>query len=814
MSHLRITTRRLAQAPSFTLLAVLTLALALGANAAIFSIVDAVLLRPLPYSESERLIEVGHAAPGLDLPRLDMAGRLYVHYRQFAESFEDIGLYTSEPVSISDLEQPVQLRAGLITPSILSILEVSPARGRAFTEEEGAPGGAGVILVSHRFWQQYLGGSPDVLGRRLTVDGLSREIVGVMAPGFAFPDADLDLWLPDVVDPETAVLGSFGRQGIARLKDGAGLDLAHTDLMRFVGDLENVFPEDQAATVLAQADMTVKLRPLHEAVVGDVGSVLWLLLGTVGFVLLLAAMNVANLFLARAEGRRREIAIRSALGAGRSSLMSAALAEGLLLSSAAGVLGLGLGFLVQRLLLQLAPELLPRLSEVTMDWRTAMVVAVLSVSSGLLFVLIPVARQRPGAMVMQLKDGGRSGLGRERHRTRRALVAAQMAIAMMLLVGAGLMARSYQRLSRVEPGFRVDNAVSFRLSLPENKAEHDTDIDRFYSHLLERLAALPGVESAASSDAVPLTGRRSKSGHRTKDNVDRGQAEVPTVFVTQQISPDYFTAMGIPLVEGRPLERADFDRSSHAVVVSRALAQREWPGQSAVGKRIFPGTPRDGERWFEVVGVAGDVRNEGLEEPPSLVVYYPWLSNMEDLWLPRAQTVVLRTSMADPKSLMDAARQVVWSLDGDLPLAEVATLQELVDQDRSRHGFAALLILIAAGLALTLGAIGTYGVISYLVSQRTGEIGVRMALGARRRDVLGLVLREGLILAGTGCVIGLTAAAALSRFLEASLYEIDPLDPVTFSVVPLVLFTVATIAGLVPARRAAGTDPMPALRHD
>ena len=814
MSHLRITLRRLAQTPSFTLLAVLTLALALGANAAIFSIVDAVLLRPLPYSESDRLIEVGHAAPGLDLPRLDMANRLYVHYREFAESFEGIGLYTTSSVSISGLEQPVQLRAGLITPSILSVLRVSPAQGRAFTEDEGAPGWAEVAIVSHRFWQQNLGAGSDVLGYSLTVDGAPRQIVGVMAPGFAFPEADLDIWLPDVVDPETAILGSFGRQGIARLKDDSDLDRAHADLMRFVGDLENVFSEDQASTVLAQAGMTVKLRPLHEAVVGDVGSVLWLLLGTVGFVLLLAALNVANLFLARSEGRRRETAIRTALGAGRNSLVSAALTEGLLLSSAAGLLGLGLGALALRVLLGLAPELLPRMGEVAIDGRTAAVVALLSVLSGLVFGWIPVLRQNPGGMVMQLKDGGRSGLGRERHRTRRVLVAAQMAIALMLLVGAGLMARSYQRLSQVEPGFQPEKAVSFRLSLPESKAEHDTDIDRFYHQLLERLAALPGVESVASSSFVPLSGRRSKSGHRMKEEVDRGEGSIPTVFVSQQISPGYFATMGIPILQGRALERADFDRRSNAVVISRALAERHWPNRSPLGQRLFPGTPETDDLWFEVVGVAGDVRNEGLEEPPSLVVYYPWLSKMEDLWLPHQQTVVLRMSMDDPKESMHAVRQAVWSLDGDLPLAEVATLDELVDRDRSRHAFAALLILIAAGLAMTLGAIGTYGVISYLVTQRTGEIGVRMALGARRQDVLGLVLREGLILAGVGCVVGLVGAAALSRFLEASLYEIDPLDPVTFSVVPLVLFVVAAIAGLIPARRAASTDPMVALRHD
>ncbi len=814
MSHLRVTVRRLAQTPSFTLLAVLTLALALGANAAIFSIVDAVLLRPLPYSESDRLIEVGHAAPGLDLPQLDMANRLYVHYREFAESFEDLGLYITNGVSISGLEQPVQLRAALITPSILSVLRVSPAKGRAFAEEEGAPGGAEVAIVSHRFWQQSLGAEADVLGRPLTVDGVQRQIVGVMAPGFAFPEADLDIWLPDVVDPETAALGSFGRQGIARLKEGVDLDRAHADLMRFVGDLENVFPEDQASAVLAQAGMTVKLRPMHEAVVGDVGSVLWLLLGTVGFVLLLAALNVANLFLARAEGRRRETAIRTALGAGRRSLVSAALAEGLLLSAAAGVVGLGLGFLVLQLLLQLAPELLPRMSEVAIDGRTAVAVAVLSGLSGLVFGSIPALRQRPGALVMQLKDGGRSGLGRERHRTRRILVAGQMAIALMLLVGAGLMARSYQRLSEVQPGFQAEKTVSFRLSLPEGKAEHDSDIDRFYGQLLERLAALPGVESAASSNFVPLTHRHSKSGHRMKEEVDRGEGGIPTVFVAQQISPEYFTTMGIPIIQGRALERADSDRRNNAVVVSRALAQRHWPGQNPLGQRLFPGTPETDDHWFEVVGVAGDVRSEGLEEPPSLVVYYPFLNKMEDLWLFRHQTVVLRTNLADAKSLMDAVRQVVWALDGDLPLAEVATLQELVDRDRSRHAFAALLILIAAGLALTLGAIGTYGVISYLVTQRTGEIGVRMALGARRRDVLRLILREGLILAGVGCVIGLIGAAALSRFLEASLYEIDPLDPVTFTLVPLVLFAVATVAGLIPARRAAGTDPMVALRHD
>lgn len=811
---LRHAVRKLAQKPSVTLLAVLTLAIGLGANAAIFAVVDAVLLRPLPYTQAERLVDIGHAAPGLELLAMNMSPRLYVHYREHAGSLAELALYDSGRAAISGLERPVEVGGAFVTPSLFPLLGASPARGRTFTEAEGMPGAPPVALLSHALWQRQLGGDPGIVGRSLEIDGELHEVVGVMQPDFAFPEDDTDVWLPLEVDPVTAPLGEFGAGGVGRLAPGVAIETAQAELERFAGDLPTHLPDEEAAPVLDRAGFTVEVRPLREAVVGDLGPVLWVLLATVGFVLLLACFNVANLFLARAEERQRETAIRVALGAGRGTLVSAALAEGLLLSITAGGLGLLLAAVSLRPLLAMAPQGLPRAGAIAVDLRTVAAVTVLAVVSGIVFGLIPALRGRFRELGPVLKEGGRSRTaGRAQHRARRVLVVAQMAIALVLLVGAGLMARSFQRLSAVDPGFQVDRALTFRLSLPESRAADPAAAARFYDDLLSRLAALPGVEAVGSTTIAPLTGRGSGSGHRLADRVREGEMEVPIVFSVQLVSPEYFAAMGIPLVAGRALERADFENASGKVVVNRALAERHWPGESAIGKRVFPGTPEEGQEWLEIVGVVGDVRHQTLTDEPPTTIYYPWVTPMEEFFVPRSQTVVVRTA-GSPQALADAVQQTVWSLDPDLPLAEVRTLDELVRRARSRLAFTAVMLLLAAGVAVALGLVGTYAVISFLVAQRTSEIGVRKALGAQQRDVLGLVLRDGLLMAGAGTLLGLGAAFALSRGLESVLYDVEPYDPLTYAVVPVVLLAVAILACLVPARRASRIDPAVALRNE
>ena len=813
MQHLRFAARKLLRSPSFAILAVLTLAIALGANAAIFSIVDAVLLQPLPYQNPDRLVYVGHTAPGLDLPQLPIAPKLYVQYRENAESFEEIGMYDVTMSSVTGLDRPQRVLGAQLTPSMFPILGVSPAQGRPFTEAEGAPDGEAVMLVSDGFWRRVLGADPEVLGRTLEIDGVSRQIVGVMSPSFDFPISEAEVWLPLVVDPGTAPLTSFGVSAVGLLREDTTMDQASADLRRFANHLEATFPDEPANKLLQQAGFDVVLENYGESLVGDVGPVLWILSATVGFVLLLAAFNVANLFLARAESRQRETAVRSALGASPGSLATAALFEGWVLSIAAGGLGLVLAYFGIGLLQRFGPEDVPRMHEVGIDLRVVAFAALLSVLCGAAFALIPIFRSRIHDLAERLKDGGRSAsAGRQSHRTRRLLVAAQMGIAIVLLIGAGLMGRTYLEVIQVEPGFDTENAFIFSLFVPESRVE-DERVASVFEVLLQTIEAVPGVRSAASMTTVPLTQSNSASGHRIEDHPQEN--DMPLVFGVNNVSPGSFETLGIPLLEGRGIEADDWRQRKPVVVVSRSLAEHYWPNDSALGKRIFPGTPseEDGTDWYEIVGVVGSVRVENLTDEPQETVYYAWKTPIDEQPTPRGQAIVVRTDVR-PEAVTEAVRQAVWSLDPDLPVAQIQTLDEIVSNARASTAFTALMLLIAASVAVVLGAVGTYGVIAYLVAQRTGELGVRLALGASRSNILGLVLKEGLLLSVGGAAVGMVAAFFLVLGLDSVLYEVSPRDPLTFVSVPVLLLSVAVIACLVPARRASKTDPVVALRHE
>lgn len=813
IQHLKYAFRKLLRSPSFTVLGILTLAVALGANAAIFSIVDSVLLQPLPYENADRLIYVGHTAPGLDLPRLPISPKLYVHYREHAESFAEIAMYDGTLVSVTGLDRPLQVIGAELTPSVFPVLGASPAQGRPFTEDEGLPNGEKVVIVGEGFWRRTLGADPDVLERTLEVNGVSRQIVGVMSPDFDFPFPEAEVWLPLEVDPATAELTSFGTSAIGRLADDVSLQQAETELRRFTANLTTLFPDEPATKIIQQAEFDIALEDFGDNLVGDVGPVLWILSATVGFVLLLAAFNVANLFLARAEQRQRETAVRSALGASPGTLAVTALFEGWVLSMAAGGLGLVLARFGIDLLKRFGPQDVPRLHEVGVDLRVVVFAGLLSVLCGGAFALIPIFRSRIRDLAIQLKDGGRSAsAGRQTHRTRRLLVAAQIAIAIVLLIGAGLMGRTYLQVMQVEPGFDIENAFTFRLFLPATRVEQER-VAGVYEEILQTIEAVPGVRSAASMTAVPLSGNNSGSGHRIEDHPQEN--DLPIVFNVNTVSTGLFETLGVPVIEGRGIERDDWQLRKPSVLVSRALAEHYWPNQSPIGKRIFPGTPseEDGTDWYEIVGVAGNVQVESLTEEPEETVYYSWQMPLEEQDTPRGQAIVVRTELP-PQALTDAVRQAVWGVDPDLPVAEIRTLDEVVDSARSSTAFTALMLLIAASVALILGAVGTYGVIAYLVAQRTGEIGVRLALGASRGSILGLVLKEGVVLSLAGAAVGLLAAFFLVRGLDTVLYEVAPRDPLTFTAVPLLLVLVAMVACLVPARRASKTDPVVALRHE
>lgn len=813
MFRLRQALRKLVSTPGFTLLSIFTLAVGLGANAAIFAIVDAVLLSPLPYPESERLVVLGHSAPGLGMGELNQSDALYLHYRENATSFEDIAMVDDRAVALTGIDRPLRLEGAVVTPGALELLRVDPVRGRLFAEDEGRPAGPKSVILSEGLWRRQFSADPSILGRVLELDGVGREVVGVL-PDVDFPEPETELWIPLEIDPNATRLGAFGIAGVARLADGVSVEQSEAELERLSTPLTTVFPDEEAARFLESAGFDAHVTTLREDLVGDVRAALWILLGTVGFVLLIACANVANLFLVRTEMRQRETALRAALGASRGELAVAGLVESALLSLLAGVAGLGLAALGVRLLVRFGPQELPRLHEVGVDARVALFTLALSLVSGLLYGLIPALRSGVRELGTVLKEGGRSATaGRERHVLRHALVAGQVALALLLLVGAGLMVRSFDRLANVDPGFRADGrTLTFGVSLPETKYPDHDSVDRFYTRLIEDLSGLPGVERAAAGSSVPLSGNHSGSGHMVEDHpIEEGQP--PPVFRVENITPGYLEAAGLRLVTGRMFTEAEARDRAAVAVVSQGLAERFWPNESPLGRRLSSNVEEE-DGWYTIVGVVADVRSQGLDEDPLETVYYPLAPRVADLWGPaQRMDIVLRFSSESAAS-MGSVRQAVWALDADLPITHVRTLEELVENARARMAFTVMLLLVAAAVALVLGSVGTYGVVSYLVAQRRNEIGVRMAMGARAGQVAGMVLRQGLAIAAIGVGIGLVAAAVLSRSLSAILFEIDPLDPVTFAAVPVVLLLVVALATLGPATRAARVDPMVALREE
>lgn len=813
MTSSRLALRRLVRRPGFAVLTIATLAIGFAATATILAVADAVLVRPLPFPDAERIVGVEHAAPGLDLPRMNMAGALYVHYREHATSFEEIGLVDDGSAAVSGLDRPIQVPSAAVTPSVFRILGVDAVQGRTFTEEEGAPGGAAVVVVSESFWERVLGSDPQVVGRRLEVDGVDAEVVGVLSSDFSFPEAGTEIWVPEVIDPESERLGSFGRAGLALLASGVTPQTAAAELARFTSDLQATFPDDDASEVLSQAGFVATVPPLREVLTRDLAPTLWLLLGTAAFVLLLAVVNVANLFLARAEGQQRESAIRAALGAGPGSFVRGAMVEGWWIALPASGIGLAVARAVLPGLLDLAPGTLPSLRPAVVDVRIAVAMGLLGLVIGAGFGLVALARLRIRDLAVRLRDGGRTAsAGRGEQRLRKALVVTQVALASLLLLGAGLMIRSLEEVIRVEPGFETDGAASFRITLPETRAAGNAESVRFFERILERVRSAPGVRAAASTTTLPLSGRASASGYRLKDLVDRGENELPIVFDTAFVSPGYFEAMGIPLDRGRTFETADFADRRRSLVVDRTVAEKYWPGEDPIGRRIFPGTPEADEEWFEIVGVVGDVRIRSLTDDRFGTVYSPWTGPEDMDFNVASQSIVVRGE-GDPAALLDGVRRAVWEVDPSMPLAEILTLDELVRRARGQAAFVALLLAVAAAVALSLAAVGTYGVLAYLVARRRVEFGVRRALGAQRGDVVRLVLREGLVLAAVGGAIGWLAGAGGSRALVALLYRVQPLDPVVFAAVPMLLLAIAVLACALPARRAASVAPVEALRE-
>ena len=760
-----------------------------------------------------------HAAPGLvQLDELPMSDALYFLYAEESRTLDGVTVLRDGQASFTGPENPQRVQAATVTASFFDVMRTPPRIGRAFTPEEERPGAAPVVVLSDGLWRTRFGADPGVVGRVADLDGASVEIVGVMPPGFAFSRPETGLWRPIGLDRENVQLGAFGITGVARIADGSTLGQVQAELDAMLSNLVDVFPDEGAAPILANAGFRPLIERAREVVVGDIESTLWILLGAVGFLLLIACANVANLFLVRSEARHGEVAVRAALGESRARAAGSVLLESLVLGVAGGLAAcrsLPLAVLAVRLLVRFGPRGLPRLDEISMDGFVLLFGLAVSVAAGLLFGLLPALRASAVAASGHMTEGARGATGgRERQLARRGLVVVQIALALTLLVGSGLAVRSFQKLAAVDPGFDPVDVLTFGLALPQRDFDSPDSRLNFHRQVVDRLGALPGAVEAAAASTVPLGGEVSGSGHSIEGR-PLADGDVPPVFMTKRVSPGYFDALRIELVEGRVFDRLDGERDAPVVVVSRSVARAYWPGESAIGKGIRLGGPpgEEGEEWSRIVGVVDDVHEIALHEDPPEMAYYPLPGVIGGEGAP-ATTMRYVVRAPNAAALAGAVRETVRGLDPTLPIAEVETLETLVGRARAERAFAMVLLLIAAGLALLLGSVGVYGVVSWTVAQRRREIAIRMAVGAQVTDVRRLVLIEAGGLALAGAALGIASAVALTRRLQALLFETSPLDPTVFFAVSTLLIGVCLLASWLPARRAAGIDPMTALRAE
>ena len=811
LNELRFAIRGLTRTPGFTIVAVITLALGIGATTAVFTLVDSVLLRPLPYPQSERVLSIRHEGRGGE-DQLPMSTGLYLLYRDHARSIASIALLGNAVMNIAGDNDAERVTGASVSPSIHDVLLTVPAHGRRLLESDGEPGADPVVILSDAYWQSRFGGDPSVLNTTLLMSGVPRQIVGIMPRGFAYPDEEARFWIPLTVDPANAPLPAFGAEGIARMADGATLETVRADVAGIIGRLEELAPEAaQAVSFLREVRITGVVDTLKEVVVGNVSRVMWTLLGMVGFVLLIACANVANLLLVRAESRQRELAVRQALGANRAAIARPFLAESLTLGVAGGTLGVAVAALAVRTTTTLAPADLPRMSEVAIDPRVLAFTAVISLLAAFAFGMFPILRYGTGDLSGALKEGGVRGgtVGRERHRVRNTLVVAQVMLALMLLVGSGLMFRSFLALMAVDPGFEQEGILAVQLSVPPGEISDPAAVADFYRQVRERISAQSGVQSVGAGTSVPLSGQLAFVTHSIEDHPTGPDDLPPLAFVTNA-DVGYFETLGIPIVDGRSLTSTDGASQFRGVVVSRAYAQRWWPDASAIGRRIEfgPGGP------WEIVGIAENVRNRGLQEDPEEIVYLPTQIGPADApQSVRTREIMIRVA-SDPLAFLPIVRREVRELNARIPLSNPRTMRDMMRVAAAETSFTMAVLGSASVVALLLGLIGIYGVVSYIVTQRTRELGVRMALGAQRSYVRGLVVRQGLVLGGIGVAAGLALALAGSRLIESLLFGVSARDPLTYGAVAIALLAVAGLASWIPAQRAAGVDPAIALRHD
>ncbi|MGE5243002.1 MAG: ADOP family duplicated permease [Betaproteobacteria bacterium] len=816
---LRYAVRTLRRSPGFASVAVLTLALGIGANTAIFSVVNGVLLKPLPYPDPEQLVSVELSPLALNPSLRGMAPEDYFVFRDQSRTFQDIGLYAEtdadRDVNVTGFAEPERVHALDVTDGVLSTLGVPPLLGRIFSRADDSPGAPLTAIVTYGYWQRRFGADPAVIGKAIVVDGEAREIIGVLPRNFRFLDQqDLSLILPLQLDRNKTYLGDFSYFGIGRLSSGSTLADANADVARMLPIALDSFPVPPglSSDFLEKARLAPSLVPLKQDIVGDLGTVLWVLMGSIGLVLLIACANVANLLLVRTEGRQHELALRAALGASRRRVAVQLLRENAILGLLGGIFGLGLAYAALRVLVRFAPPGLPRISDIGIDPPVLLFALLLAIFASLLSGLIPVVKHA-GLRAGLAENGRTASQSRERHRAHDLLVALQVALALVLLICSGLMIRTFGILTRVDPGFAGPSELqTFRISIAHSDVPDAANVPRMEQEIVDKLAAIPGVPSAAFASAVPMDGDNRLDNVFAADRV-YAQGALPPLRHLLFVSPGYFRTLGIPVIAGRDLTWTDTYNRVPVALISENFAREYWGTPAgALGRRIRISATDD---WREIVGVVGDVHDDGLDKPARTNVYWPVLLARfrgQPLRADRYVTFVVRSPLAGSGSFMHQVRQAVWSVDAKLPPAGFNTLDFFYARSLARTSFTLVMLGIAGAMALLLGAIGLYGVIAYSVSQRTREIGIRMALGALPQDVLRPIVGGGMAVVSVGLSIGIVAALAFSRLLSSMLFGVRPEDPLTYSAVVFLLGAVALIACYIPARRATRVHPVVALR--
>jgi predicted permease len=819
ISQLRQVLRRLGRTPMFTLITLIMLGVSVGANTAVFSVLESILLKPLLYPEPDQLVGVWLTAPRINIKELPTSPSIYFILREQNRAFQEIGLYQDDSVNVTGVAEPEKVPAMSVTDGTLPALGVPPMRGRWFDRADDSPGSPETVMLTFGYWRRKFGGDPSLVGRTIQVDGKARVVIGIMPERFHFPDDDRTaLILPFRFDRAKTGLGDFSYPAVARLRPGFSIAQANADVARLLPVVNRSFPAPPGFSVkqLEDAAISPNIHPLNYVVVGDVDKLLWVLMASIGLVLLIACANVANLLLVRTEGRQQELAVRAALGATRGRIAAELLSESLVLGLLGSALGLGLAYGALRVLVAIAPAGLPRVSEIGIDGHVLLFTLGVALLASLLFGSVPMFKYVGARLGTGLRQAGRTvSRGRDRHRARSVLVVVQVGLALVLLISSALILRTFRALTHVQPGFSEPaNVQTFRLTIPEAEVREPERVVRMQEEILRKIERIPGVTSAGMGTHIPMDGTVSRNPVFAEDRT-YVEGQLPPLRHFKFVSPGYVQTLGARLVAGRDFTWTEMYDMRPVALISENFAREYWGGAAeSLGKRLRLSSAED---WCEIVGVVADIHEDGVNvEAPSFVAWPIYMRHFfdEKPMIRRTLAFAVRSPRAGTEGLMNEVRQAVWSVNANLPLADAHTLAYFYKGSMARTSFALVMLALAGGMALLLGVVGLYGVIAYSVSQRAREIGIRTALGAQRQELTGMFIRHGLVLTAVGVACGLAAAFALTRLMSSLLFGVSAADPLTYGLVTVGLVATAVLASYLPARRAATVDPSEALRAE